>query len=155
MLSKKEQQILDALEPYATKSGIEIVTIETLGAKKSPIIRIYIDAPDGVTFSVLSSSQAWIGEVLDSIDPYPGAYTLEVSSPGIDRPLRTLGHFSKAIGEQIKLKTSEPVSESRNFKGELVSVNEEAIELKREDGNTFCIPFDVIQKANVLGKVEF
>jgi ribosome maturation factor RimP len=155
MLSKKEQQILDTLEPYAKKSGIEIVTIETLGAKKSPIIRIYIDAPDGVTFSVLSSSQAWIGEVLDSIDPYPGAYTLEVSSPGIDRPLRTLDHFTRALGEQVKVKTSEPVSESRNFKGELTSANEEAIEVKREDGHTFCIPFSVIQKANVVGKVEF
>ena len=89
MLGKKEQQLLDALAPRAAEEGVEIVTVEVAGAKKAPTIRVYIDVEGGVSFDELSAAQAWINDLMDELDPFPGAYTLEVSSPGIDRPLRT------------------------------------------------------------------
>ncbi|WP_369525291.1 ribosome maturation factor RimP, partial [Parvibacter caecicola] len=85
MLSPVEAKLLKALEPQAEASGIEIVTIQVTGAKKAPTIRVYIDTPGGVSFDTLCASQAWINDVVDRIDPFPGAYMLEVSSPGIDR----------------------------------------------------------------------
>ena len=80
MLSKKEQQLLDALAPRAEQEGVEIVTVEVAGAKKAPTIRVYIDTPDGVSFDELSSAQAWINDLMDELDPFPGAYTLEAVS---------------------------------------------------------------------------
>ena len=65
MLSKKEQQLLDALAPRAEQEGVEIVTVEVAGAKKAPTIRVYIDTPDGVSFDELSSAQAWINDLMD------------------------------------------------------------------------------------------
>ena len=105
MLTAKEKKLLAALEPHAAEEGVEIVTVEIVGSKKAPTIRVYVDAPEGVSFDVLASSQAWINKIMDEIDPFPGAYMLEVSSPGIDRPLRTLEHFARFIGEQAVVKT--------------------------------------------------
>ena len=95
MLSGKERQLLDALSPRAEAEGVEIVTVEVVGAKKAPTIRVFIDTPGGVGFDELASAQAWINAIMDELDPFPGAYSLEVSSPGIDRPLRTLEHFAR------------------------------------------------------------
>ena len=81
MLSKKETELLDALEPRAASEGVEIVTVQVVGAKKAPTIRVFIDTPEGVSFDELAKAQAWINDIMDALDPFPGAYTLEVSSP--------------------------------------------------------------------------
>ena len=77
MLSAKEQAILRALEPQAQQEGIEVVTVEVVGAKKSPTIRVYIDTPEGVSFDELSQAQSWIDGIVEQLDPFPGAYMLE------------------------------------------------------------------------------
>ena len=82
MLTAKEQKLLDALEPTAAASGVEIVTLEIMGSKKAPTIRVFIDTEEGVSFDELASAQVWINRIMDEIDPFPGAYMLEVSSPG-------------------------------------------------------------------------
>ena len=87
MLTGKELKLYNALAPYANDKGVEIVTVEVVGSKKAPTIRIFIDCEGGVGFDELSSAQSWINDVMDELDPFPGAYTLEFSSPGIDRPL--------------------------------------------------------------------
>ncbi len=109
MLTAKEQRLLNALDD-AAPDDVEIVTLEIIGAKKSPIIRVYIDTPSSVSFQELSAAQDWIGDLIERIDPFPGAYTLEVSSPGIDRPLRTVEHFERFTGEEVRIRTSKPVS---------------------------------------------
>ena len=78
MLTAKEQMLLDALESKAAEHGIEIVTVSVVGAKKAPTIRVYIDTPHGVSFDELSEAQSWIDPVIEQIDPFPGAYTIEV-----------------------------------------------------------------------------
>ena len=80
MLSKKETELLDALEPRAASEGIEIVTVQVVGAKKAPTIRVFIDTPEGVSFDELAKAQAWINDIMDALDPFPGAYTLEAVS---------------------------------------------------------------------------
>ena len=108
MLGKKEQQLLDALAPRAAEEGVEIVTVEVVGAKKAPTIRVYIDVEGGVSFDELSAAQGWINDLMDELDPFPGAYTLEVSSPGIDRPLRTPEHFARFAGETVTVAAPSP-----------------------------------------------
>ena len=73
VLSNKEQQLLDALEPQAAAEGVEIITVEVVGSKKSPTIRVYIDTDHGVSFDELSEDQAWIYDIMVEIDPFPGA----------------------------------------------------------------------------------
>ena len=154
MLSPVEAKLLKALEPQAQESGVEIVTIEITGAKKAPTIRVYIDTPGGVSFDTLCASQAWMGEVLDRIDPFPGAYMLEVSSPGIDRPLRTLEHFSRFAGEDVVLKTA-PVNGRSRFTGVLAGTEGESVLVNLEDGAQVAIPIESIQRAHTVGKVDF
>ncbi len=154
MLTHKEQQLLEALEPRAAAEGIELVTLEVVGAKKSPTIRVYIDTEHGVGFDELSSAQAWMGDLMDEIDPFPGAYTLEVSSPGIDRPLRTREHFEHFAGEQCVVKTTGPVNGRSSFSGLLKGVvdNDVVVEI---DGEEYAVPYEAIKKANVKGTFEF
>lgn len=154
MLTHKEQQLLDALMPRASAEGIELVTLEIVGARKAPTIRVYIDTEHGVGFDELSSTQAWMGDLMDEIDPFPGAYTLEVSSPGIDRPLRTLEHFERYAGEDCVVKTTAPIDGRSSFSGELVGVNGDAVVVEI-DGTPVEIPYGSIKKANIKGKIDF
>ncbi len=157
VLTAKEKGLLSALEPRAAEEGIEIVTIEIVGAKRAPTIRVYVDTLDeatGVSFDVLSSAQAWIGEIMDRIDPFPGAYTLEVSSPGIDRPLRTLAHFQRFAGETAVVKTVEPIEGRASFTGALAGIEGETV-LLEVDGETLRIPYGNMKRASIKGTYDF
>ncbi len=154
MLSRKEQQILDALAPGAAQEGIEIVTVEIVGARKSPTIRVYIDADKGVGFDELAQAQEWINETMDRIDPFPGAYTLEVSSPGVDRPLRTPEHFARFAGETVVVILRTPYEGRAKWTGRLCGIEEDVV-LLEADGIVERLPFADIKKANVRGVVDF
>jgi len=154
VLTGKEQKLLDALEPRAREEGIELVTLEITGAKKAPTIRVYIDTDHGVGFDELAAAQAWINDIMDEIDPFPGAYMLEVSSPGIDRPLRTPEHFARFAGERAVVKTTSPVDGRSNFSGIIVDANGETITLDC-DGDEYVIPIAQVKRANLKGTVSF
>lgn len=153
MIGKKEQQMLDALTPRAEQEGVEIVTVEVVGAKKAPTIRVFIDTPDGVSFDELTSSQAWINDIMDELDPFPGAYTLEVSSPGIDRPLRTTEHFARFAGDTAVLKT-QPVDGRSNWTGTIKGADGDAVTLD-VDGAEVRIPMNSIKRAHLKGTIDF
>lgn len=107
-------------------------------------------------FDDIAAAQAWINEILDEIDPFPGAYTLEVSSPGIDRPLRTRGHFEAAVGEQVYATCSEPVDGRSRFTGTLLGVAEDGGAIRLSvDGDEVVLPFSIIKRAHIKGVVEF
>ena len=154
MLTGKEQMLLDALEPRAASEGVEIVTVEIVGSKKAPTIRVYIDAEGGVSFDELARTQSWIGDLMDELDPFPGAYMLEVSSPGIDRPLRTAEHFNRFAGQTANVKTRGPVGGRSSFTGELAGFSDGAVRLIVE-GETMAIPHDQIKRARLKGSVDF
>ncbi len=156
MLSAKEKTIIEALEPYAQDADVEIVTVEIVGAKKAPTIRIYLDTESGVNFDVLASSQSWINRVIDEIDPFPGAYTLEVSSPGIDRPLRTPEHFTRFAQEDAVIKTLSPVGGRSSFTGVLKGLNADGdVVIETEDGQQVALAFGNIKRAHLKGKIDF
>ena len=157
MLTAKEQKLLDALEPRAAEEGVEIVTVEIAGAKRAPTIRVYVDTleeGEGVSFDVLSKSQAWIGDLMDEIDPFPGAYTLEVSSPGIDRPLRTREHFVRFAGDTATVRTVQPIDGRSTFTGVLGGMKNDNVVLD-VDGTAFGLPYDNIKRASIKGVYDF
>ena len=154
MLSSKEQQLLNALTPKAQTENVEIVTIEVVGSKKAPTIRVFIDTENGVSFDELSSAQAWINDIMDELDPFPGAYTLEVSSPGIDRPLRTPEHFERFCGKTAVVKTSEAIEGRSSFTGTIENATAECVALMVE-GESIEIPFGIIKRAHLQGEIEF
>lgn len=154
VLTAKERSLLEALEPRAEQEGIEIVTVQIVGAKKSPTIRVYIDTPEGVSFDALASSQAWINEMVDEIDPFPGAYMLEVSSPGIDRPLRTPAHFERFAGQTAVIKTKAPIGGRGNWTGQLGGCKDGMVLITLDD-QTEEIPLTSIKRAHLKGTVDF
>ena len=142
MLSKKETELLDALEPRAASEGVEIVTVQVVGAKKAPTIRVFIDTPEGVSFDELAKAQAWINDIMDALDPFPGAYTLEVSSPGIDRVLRKPRDFTREQGTKVDVTLYAPREGKKLLVGELTGFDGDAIEL---DGETKIPLADIAQ----------
>lgn len=154
MLTAKEQSLLSELEPLAAEHGIEIVTVEIAGARKAPTIRVYIDTPDGVSFDELAAAQAWINTRMDEIDPFPGAYTLEVSSPGIDRPLRTPEHFARFAGETVLVTCEQRIDGRGKFTGTLIGFADDCVQLD-VDGTETAIPLTNVKKAQVKGQISF
>lgn len=154
MLTAKEASLLAALEPRADECGVEIVSIEIIGAKKAPTIRVFIDTEEGVSFDELSSAQAWINEIMDAIDPFPGAYTLEVSSPGIDRPLRTIEHFARFEGERATVQTREPIDGRSKWTGVLSGTDGDVVKIDVE-GQVHEIPLESMKRARLKGTIDF
>lgn len=156
MLSAKEASLLAAIEPRAQREGLEVVTIEVVGSRKSPTIRVYLDKQGGIAFDDITAAQTWVNEIVDEIDPFPGAYMLEVSSPGIDRPLRTPEHFARFAGEEVYLMTIEPIEGSSRFTARLRGFDEQAQAVLLETGEkVLSIPLSIVKKAHVKGVIEF
>lgn len=157
MLSSKEASLLAALEPRAADEGIEIVTVEVVGSRKAPTIRVYLDTPEGISFEEITTAQAWVNEIMDEIDPFPGAYTLEVSSPGIDRPLRTPEHFARFSGEEVYVMTTSPIDGRSRFNARLCGFDESTncVQLAVEGEEQIAVPLSDIKKAHVKGVIDF
>ncbi len=154
MLSAKEKSLIGALEPAALENGVEIVTVEVAGAKKAPTIRVFIDTPEGVSFDQLSSAQMWINQIMDDLDPFPGAYTLEVSSPGIDRPLRTPQHFERFAGETVQVSCVKPVDGRSKWTGVLKGYRDGSVIIE-VDGSDVALEYSNIKRAKVKGAIDF
>lgn len=141
------------LAPVAQREGLELVAVETAGATKHPVIRVLLDCEGGITLDVIVAANRWISEVLDAEDPIPSTYTLEVSSPGVDRPLRTIADFERFIGHVAVVKTT-PIEGRARFTGEIVGTDESSVTLD-VDGETVRVPIGAVSKARLKGEVDF
>jgi len=113
-------QVRAVVERVAASQGLEVVELELRGGGKSRMLRIFIDKPDGVTHEDCANLSREIGTILDVEDAIPGgSYTLEVSSPGLDRKLFKAADFERFQGSRVKLTTREPVNGNRHFEGRL------------------------------------
>jgi len=116
------QQVID--REFA---GVELVLLEQLGGRGQKTLRLYIDHAEGVTHDLCGRVSEVVGTALDDADAVDGAYTLEVSSPGLERPLRKREHFEAQVGREVYLKTRVPVEGRKVWQGKLVEVTPEAV----------------------------
>ncbi|PYT01929.1 MAG: ribosome maturation factor RimP [Acidobacteria bacterium] len=133
----------------AESNGVEFVHSEILGSKRNMTVRIYIDKPEGVTLDDCSIVSRAIEEVIDADDFIPSPYVLEVSSPGLERPLFSIKDFEKFTGKKAKVKTSGEIDGQANFNGRIVSVEGSEIVFEDKTKGTVRIPFDKVAKANL------
>ena len=133
----------------AADSGVEFVHSEIVGSKRNMTVRIYIDKPQGVTLEDCSTVSRAIEDVIDADDFIPSPYVLEVSSPGLERPLFSIGDFEKFTGKKAKVKTSEAIDGQAHFNGRIASVEDGEIVFEDKTNGTVRIPFDKVAKANL------
>ena len=142
------ESIREFVEPLIISEGIELVDIEYRQESRGWVLRIYIDSEGGVTLSHCSSLSEQIGDLLEVKDIIPHSYNLEVSSPGLNRTLKREKDFITYVGETIKVKTSKPIDQRRNFKGKLLGYREGKVLLSSDNQEIF-IPISLISKANI------
>ena len=141
------------VEPVVTGQGYELVDVEFKNELGAWVLRIYIDklgAEGGVGLDDCAQVSRELSAVLDVEDAIPGHYSLEVSSPGLNRPLKKEADFRRFVGKKAKIRTRHPVGESRrNFSGTLVSVAEGKVKI--DVGDQVCeVPVDDVEKANLV-----
>ena len=142
--------LADMLEPVIEKLGYETVRIMTIG-QANPTLQIMIDKLDGTEICVDDCAKVSraLSEVLDEKDPITDKYNLEVSSPGLDRPLTKPIHFQKFAGNEVKIETDELVDGRKRFKGELKGIEGSDVLLVMDE-TVYQIPFDAIAKAKII-----
>ncbi len=148
------RRVEELLEPGAQSHGFELVAVEQAGGRHVPVIRVLLDREGGVTIDDLTAANDWISAALDESDVVPGSYTLEVSSPGVDRPLRKLADFERFAGETATVKTRAGKTGRTTWTGRIEHIEGESVVLD-VDGETVAIPFNEILKARLKGVVDF
>ncbi len=141
------------IKPVVKGFGCELWGFDYRPYNRSALLRVYIDKEDGVTLEDCADVNHQLSGVLDVEDPIKVAYTLEVSSPGIDRPLLELEHYRMFVGERVKLRLKWPVEEQRNYVGILRSTDEARIELMLEDREV-QIPVEAISRGRLLVDID-
>src|SRR5438270_9235609 len=116
-------RVIEIAEQAAIDHGLELVHAEVAGPEGRPVVRVFIDKPGGVTHDDCSDVSTQIGTVLDVEDFIHSAYTLEVSSPGLERGLYKLADFERFTGSMAKIKTRRAIGNQRNFRGRIVGVD--------------------------------
>ena len=137
------------IERVTNRQGLELVHWETVGPKNNFILRIFIDKPEGVTHNDCEVVSRQVGTLLDVEDLIPHQYVLEVSSPGVDRPLYKRADYTRFAGSKVKVKTFQPINGQRNFRGRLIGIEGDTVKLDSENGGEVEIGFDQIAKANI------
>ena len=136
------------LRPLVEGLGYELWELEYSPGRGNGLLRLYIDAAAGITVDDCEVVSRAVSEWLDAEDPVPGHYTLEVSSPGIERPLRTAAQFARYVGESVLVELVQPLEGRRRFKGTLVAVTAEMIEVDM-DGRRHALPVGGIRRAHL------
>jgi ribosome maturation factor RimP len=138
------------LEPGVRALGFELVEVEYTGAGGGQnVLRVYIDSPEGITVDDCAKVSRQVSAVLDVEDPIAEAYVLEVSSPGLDRPLRKREDFERYAGKTVKVRMSEAVQGRRNFKGTLAGMEGDAVVVV-VDNERFSLPIARIERARLV-----
>lgn len=150
----QKHYLQDLIEPVVEKEGFELVRVMTIG-QANPTLQVMIDTLDGTDITVddCAAVSHALSNMLDEKDPIENRYSLEVSSPGLDRPLTKLKHFERWIGYEIKLETEDKVENRKRFKGKIKSVDGENIVLTT-DLEQYTIPFSAVAKAKLVANDE-
>ena len=152
-MSSKLEQLQAMLAPVVESLGYECWGVEFISQGRHSLLRVYIDHANGILVDDCEAVSRQVSAVLDVEDPISSEYTLEVSSPGMDRPLFTLEQFAKHVGEQVKIKLRSPFDGRRNFQG-LLRGGEDQDVVVLVDDHEFLLPIDLIDKANIIPRFD-
>jgi len=144
------EQITVIAERVAASEGLEIVDVQLLGGGGTRVLRLFIDKPEGVSHADCEMMSQQVGTILDVEDIIPGGkYTLEVSSPGVERKLSKPRDFERFTGQKIKVTLREPVEEKTHWMGVISSFSGGTITLEPSPGKTIQFPLEQVEKANL------
>ncbi len=143
-------KVMELLEPHIERQGFDLVSVEFKKGARSSLLRLLVDRPGGgISLSDLERLSPMLGDLLDVYDPVEGRYTLEVASPGINRPLAKLNDFEMYRGRRVRIRTIRARNGQKVFIGVLVAVNAGGVELDDEiSKQRQSIGFDEMQGAN-------
>lgn len=142
-------RVQEIAEQVAIDHGLELVHCEVAGPENKPIVRVFIDKPNGVTHDDCSEVSTHLGTILDVEDFIHASYTLEVSSPGLERGLYKPADYERFAGSSAKLKTRQPINGQRNFRGRLLGLDGDHTLFEDLTNGKVRIPLDIITKANL------
>ena len=123
-------RISETVSPILWTLGLELADVVCVGQGSRSVIRVFIDKPEGVTLDDCERAHKALGPALDVADPFPHAYTLEVSSPGLDRPFKRIQDYRRAIGKRVTLKLKEPLAGQWRVVGTLTGVTDDSVTLE-------------------------
>ncbi len=142
-------ELVTLLEPTVERLGYELADLEVRLGGKGGLVRVFIDKADGIALDDCEAVSRAISALLDVEDPLPGNYSLEVSSPGLDRKLTKSEHFQRFMGEIVKVKMRVPVEGRRRFRGKLLSMDENNIVVE-VDGESHSLALAAIDTARLV-----
>ncbi|MHB8945229.1 MAG: ribosome maturation factor RimP [Bacillota bacterium] len=158
------QQIEELAAPACEQAGVELVEIESVREGGRWFLRLYIDKPGGVTLDDCQVVHEGVGRRLDENDPIGHPYTLEVASPGLDRPLKREADFERFAGEPVEVRTTEPVGGNRRTRGRLLGLTPPApgssgsddprIRVARVDGQVVEVPLSFVSRARLAPELD-
>jgi ribosome maturation factor RimP len=150
MKESAADKIEEIARRVAEPEGLEVVEVEVKGGGNNRFVRISIDKPEGVTHGDCENVSQQVGTILDVEDIIPGShYTLEVSSPGVERKLIKPQDYQRFQGKKAKITLREPIEGRRNWEGTLAGLEDGAVALETEPGTTVRFPIEQVQKANL------
>ena len=147
-MSSVAERLWDRIDPYVAAEGVELDDVEVLGGGQ--IVRVTVDADDALGVDTIADLSRGISRLIDEDDPFPGAYTLEVSSPGLERKLTRPRHYEKSMGRQIKVKTHQPVEGAKTHTGELISSDDSRFTVSVDGGERSFAYSDVASARTVF-----
>lgn len=147
------EQVLDLTEPILDGIGFELVDVEYLMERGRWVLRLYIDTEKGVTLDDCARVSREMGDVMDVHDVIPHRYVLEVSSPGLNRPLRKERDFARVVGKRVKVRTTVPIQGRRNFTGLLIAFRDGTL-LIETNGQEVTLSRSDVEKANLIYDFE-
>jgi ribosome maturation factor RimP len=149
-----EERVREIAERVSIDHGLELVHAEVAGPENKPIVRIFIDKPAGVTHDDCAAVSFHVGTVLDVEDFIHASYTLEVSSPGLERGLYKRADYERFAGSKAKLRARRAINGQRNFRGTLLGLEDDEVLFDDRTNGQVRIPLDAIAKANLEVDVE-
>ena len=152
-MSSKLEQLQALLAPVVEALGYQCWGIEFISQGRHSLLRVYIDHANGILVDDCEKVSRQLSGVLDVEDPISGEYTLEVSSPGMDRPLFTLEQFAAHVGEQVKIRLRSPYEGRRNFQGVLRGVEGQDVVVQVDD-HEYLLPVESVDKANIIPRLD-
>ena len=147
------RQITDLIEPILDEFGFELVDVDYLSEHGRWVLRIYIDKVGGVSIDDCARISGELGDLIDIKEIVRHEYVMEVSSPGLNRPLKKEADFIRVIGKKIKVKMTEPVNGRRNFAGYLKDVRDHILYIE-DEGGLITLSWPEIDKANLVYEFE-